>query len=103
STNPCGELPLLPFEACNLASIDCGKLVSGDHFDWERLRDRIHLGVRFLDDVIDTNSYPLPQIAEITQRNRKIGLGVMGFADALIRMGIPYDTPRAVAVGDELA
>jgi ribonucleoside-diphosphate reductase alpha chain len=103
STNPCGELPLLPFEACNLASIDCGKLVSGDHFDWERLRERIHLGVRFLDDVIDANSYPLPQIAEITQRNRKIGLGVMGFADALIRMGVPYDSARAVAIGEELA
>jgi ribonucleoside-diphosphate reductase alpha chain len=103
STNPCGELPLLPFEACNLASIDCGKLVTGDHFDWQRLRELIWLGVRFLDNVIDANAYPLPEIAEITQRNRKIGLGVMGFADALIRMGVPYDSPRAVVIGEELA
>jgi ribonucleoside-diphosphate reductase alpha chain len=107
STNPCGELPLLPFEACNLASIDCGKLVRpkgfDEGFDWDRLRELIWLGVRFLDDVIDANSYPLPQIAEITQKNRKIGLGVMGFADALIRLGVPYDSERAIAIGDELA
>ena len=103
STNPCGELPLLPFEACNLASIDVGKLVVGDGFDWPRLAERVALGVRFLDDVIDVNHYPLPQIEEITRGNRKIGLGVMGFADALIRMGVAYDSERALAVADELA
>jgi ribonucleoside-diphosphate reductase alpha chain len=102
STNPCGELPLLPFEACNLASIDVGKLVSGDGFDWERLRELVHLGVRFLDDVVEANAYPLPPIAKITRGNRKIGLGVMGFADALIQMGVPYDSERAVGVGGEL-
>ncbi len=103
STNPCGELPLLPFEACNLASVDCGKLVVGDRFDWDRLRQLVRLGVRFLDDVIDANHHPLPQIAEITQRNRKVGLGIMGFADALIRLGVPYDSERALAIADELA
>ncbi|HEX8950193.1 MAG TPA: adenosylcobalamin-dependent ribonucleoside-diphosphate reductase [Polyangia bacterium] len=102
STNPCGELPLLPFEACNLASIDVGKLVVDGAFDWPRLADRVALGVRFLDDVIDVNHYPLPQIEHITRGNRKIGLGVMGFADALIRMGVAYDSERALAIADEL-
>jgi ribonucleoside-diphosphate reductase alpha chain len=103
STNPCGELPLLPFEACNLASIDVGKLVVGERFDWSRLGELVALGVRFLDDVIDVNHYPLPQIEAITRGNRKIGLGVMGFADALIRMGVAYDSERALAVAEELA
>ncbi len=105
STNPCGELPLLPFESCNLASIDVGKLVrpDGSGFDWERLAARVRLGVRFLDDVIDANRYPLQQIEAITHGNRKIGLGVMGFADALVRMEVPYDSERALVIGDELA
>src|SRR5581483_7432574 len=103
STNPCGELPLLPFESCNLASVDVGKFVSGDRFDWERLGRCVRLGVRFLDDVIDANRYPLPQIEAITHGNRKIGLGVMGFADALVRLDVAYDSERAVAIGGELA
>ena len=103
STNPCGELPLLPFEACNLASIDVGKLVVDGSFDWPRLGELVTLGVRFLDDVIDVNHYPLPQIEAITRGNRKIGLGVMGFADALIRMGVAYDSERALGVAEELA
>jgi ribonucleoside-diphosphate reductase alpha chain len=103
STNPCGELPLLPFESCNLASIDVGKLASPRGIDWDRFRHLVRLGVRFLDDVIEVNRYPLPQIDAITRRNRKIGLGVMGFADALIAMGIPYDSERAVAVAEEVA
>jgi ribonucleoside-diphosphate reductase alpha chain len=103
STNPCGELPLLPFESCNLASIDVSKLVSGQSFDWDRLEARIRTGVRFLDDVIDANRYPLPQIEQVTRANRKIGLGVMGFADALIAMGVPYDSKNAVSIGEELA
>ena len=92
----------MPFEACNLASIDVGKLVADGRFDWPRLADRVALGVRFLDDVIDVNHYPLPQIEEITRGNRKIGLGVMGFADALIRMGVAYDSEAALAVAGEL-
>jgi ribonucleoside-diphosphate reductase alpha chain len=103
STNPCGELPLLPFESCNLASIDVGKLVVGGNFDWPRLRARVRTGIRMLDDVIDANGYPLPEIEAITKRNRKVGLGVMGFADALVRMQVPYDSERALAVGEELA
>jgi ribonucleoside-diphosphate reductase alpha chain len=102
STNPCGELPLLPFEACNLASIDVGKLVEGGAFDWARLGDLVALGVRFLDDVIDVSHYPLPEIAAVTRANRKIGLGVMGFADALIRLGVAYDSDEALAVADRL-
>jgi ribonucleoside-diphosphate reductase alpha chain len=103
STNPCGELPLLPFEACNLASIDVGKLVVDGRFDWQRLGALVRLGVRMLDDVVEANGYPLPEIEAITKANRKVGLGVMGFADALIRMDVPYDSERAVAIGEELA
>ena len=97
STNPCGELPLLPFEACNLASIDVGKLVRRRAGSIGRgWASWCALGVRFLDDVIDVNHYPLPQIEAITRGNRKIGLGVMGFADALIRLGVAYDSEAAL-------
>jgi ribonucleoside-diphosphate reductase alpha chain len=104
STNPCGELPLLPFEACNLASIDVGKLVDEKtrDFDWARLGELIEVGVHLLDNVIDANRYPLPQIEAITRANRKVGLGVMGFADALIRLGIAYDSEPALAVAEKL-
>jgi ribonucleoside-diphosphate reductase alpha chain len=107
STNPCGELPLLPFESCNLGSIDVSKFVveeeNGANFDWPRLASCIQLGIRFLDDVIDANRYLLAPIEEITRRNRKVGLGIMGFADALIQMRVPYDSERALTIGDELA
>ena len=107
ATNPCGEVPLLPYESCILASINLDKMTKGDNIgraamDWEKLRDRIRWGVRFLDDVIEVNKYPLESIRAATLGNRKIGLGVMGFADMLIRLGIPYDSKEAVAFATRL-
>lgn len=103
STNPCGEQPLLPYESCNLGSIDVSKFVPEDgKMDWNRLRETVRWGVRFLDNVIDANVYTLPEIETITKGNRKIGLGVMGFADMLIKMGIRYDTEEGLQNGEKL-
>jgi ribonucleoside-diphosphate reductase alpha chain len=102
ATNPCGELPLLPGESCNLGSIRLDAFVRGDAIDWERLDATTELAVRFLDDVIEVSGYPFPEIAEASRGSRKIGLGVMGFADLLVDLGIPYDSAEAALTAERV-
>lgn len=106
ATNPCGEQPLHDYESCNLGSINLSnyfKEKAEDDFDWDRFRETIKMGVRFLDDVIDMNIYPLKQIDDIAKSNRRIGLGVMGFADLLIKKKLKYDTEEARIFGEKIA
>ena len=102
ATNPCGEQPLLPYESCNLGSINLSKFVKDGEIDYEKLRNVIRLSTRFLDDVVDANKFPVDKIEEMTRKTRKIGLGYMGFADMLLLLGIPYNSGAALEMGEKV-
>jgi len=102
ATNPCGEQPLLPYDVCNLGSINVGYFVKDGVIDWDHMRQVIHLSTHFLENVIDANNYPLVEIDELSKRIRRIGLGVMGMADLLVRLGIPYDSEEGVEMGRKI-
>jgi ribonucleoside-diphosphate reductase alpha chain len=104
ATNPCGEQPLLPYDACTLGQINLSKFVNaeGTDFDWDRLRVVVHTGTRFLDDVLDMNEYPIEAVRVTTRAIRRIGLGIMGFADALLKMGIGYNTDEGIKAAERV-
>lgn len=102
ATNPCGEVPLLPNEMCTLGSINLSKVINKGSINWGKLKELVHMGVRFLDNVVDLNNYPTKNIERMAKSNRKIGLGVMGFAEALIKLSIPYNSEDAIETAERI-
>jgi len=102
ATNPCGEQPLLPYDACTLGSINLALFVDNGDFDWDSLRETVHESVHFLDNVLDMNEYPIEKVKNMTRQIRRIGLGVMGFADALLAMNIGYNTDEGVKTAEQV-